>query len=90
MFNIHINEIIHLRTLCMHTIVIILTGAIYHYVIVNMTLWWFFHLCIFLHKVVAPFHAKRTERLGRQKYIFGVTVFLGKHYLIIIVASKST
>ena len=71
----------------MHTIdsfVIIFTGAIFHYVIVNMTLWWFFHVSIFLYKVVAPFHAKRTQILGRQKYIFAVTVLLGKHYYCFI------
>ena len=68
----------------MHTIVIILTGAIFHYVIVNMALWWFFHVSIFLYKVVAPFHAKRTQTLGRQKYIFAVTVLLGKYYYCFI------
>ena len=43
-----------------------------------MTLWWFFHVTIFFHKVVFPFHANQMTKLGRNKYVFVVIIVLGK------------
>ena len=61
------------------------TGAVFHYVIVNMTLWWFFHLCIFLYKIMFPFHAKRAQNTRKQKYLFVVLLIFGKCYKCLIV-----
>ena len=47
--------------------------------LVNFILWWFFHLCIFFHKVVCPFHANRMKKMGQHKYIFTTIVLLGMY-----------
>ena len=58
---------------------------------INFILWWFFHLCIFFHKVVCPFHANRLEKMGQHKYIFTTTVFLGMytHYQVYVINSHT-
>ena len=73
MFHIPYNSHIHF-----------LVGAVFHYLLVNFILWWFFHLCIFFYKVVCPFHANRMEKMGQHKYIFTTFVFLGMytHYQV--------
>lgn len=55
----------------------VVSGAIYQYTLLNMTLWWFFHVSVFLYKVLFPLHAKQIEKLGRQKYIMAALIFLG-------------
>ena len=68
-----------------HTVITtFLIGAIFHYVLVNFVIWWFFYLCIFFHKVVYPFHANRMEKMGQHKYIFTTVVLLGMytHYQV--------
>ena len=57
-------------------------GAIFHYAIVNMTIWWFFYVTIFFYNVVFPFHANRMEKIGRNKYILAVMIFLGMSKII--------
>uniref|UniRef100_A0A1X7UEJ6 FZ domain-containing protein n=1 Tax=Amphimedon queenslandica TaxID=400682 RepID=A0A1X7UEJ6_AMPQE len=52
------------------------SGVVFHYVIVNMALWWFFHVAMFFHKVFFPFQANRFEKLGREKYIFATVTIL--------------
>ncbi|XP_019860902.1 PREDICTED: uncharacterized protein LOC109589233 [Amphimedon queenslandica] len=52
------------------------SGVVFHYTIVNMALWWFFHVAIFFHKVLFPFQANRFEKLGRNKYIFATVSIL--------------
>ncbi|XP_019853215.1 PREDICTED: uncharacterized protein LOC109582744 isoform X3 [Amphimedon queenslandica] len=42
------------------------SGVVFHYAIVNMALWWFFHVAIFFHKVLFPFQANRFEKLGHN------------------------
>ena len=62
---------------------IIYIGAVFHYVIINFTLWWFFHVIIF-YKVVFAFHANRMEKIGRNKYTLAVMIFLGISKIIIM------
>ncbi|XP_019853214.1 PREDICTED: uncharacterized protein LOC109582744 isoform X2 [Amphimedon queenslandica] len=52
------------------------SGVVFHYAIVNMALWWFFHVAIFFHKVLFPFQANRFEKLGHNKYIFATVTIL--------------
>ncbi|XP_019854874.1 PREDICTED: uncharacterized protein LOC109583828 isoform X3 [Amphimedon queenslandica] len=52
------------------------SGAVSHYVYINMPLWWFFHVAIFFHKVLFPFQANRFEKLGHNKYIFATVTTL--------------
>ena len=44
-----------------------------------MAVWWFFHLSIFVYKMMFPFHAKRTQNTGKLNYVFAVLVLLGKY-----------
>ena len=57
-------------------------GVVFHYFIVNMALWWFFHVAIFFHKVFFPFQANRFEKLGRDKYIFATVIILCEYILV--------
>ena len=62
----------------MTVILNICVGAVFHYVIVNLVLLWYFHVAIFFHKVMFPFQANRFEKMGRNKYIFATVTILCK------------
>ena len=53
---------------------------VFHYCIVNATLWWFFHVSVLFYKFLYPFKAKRTEKY--EKYIHLIFVCLGKEKLV--------
>ncbi|XP_019850445.1 PREDICTED: uncharacterized protein LOC109581108 isoform X2 [Amphimedon queenslandica] len=49
-------------------------GALFHYSLINLVLWWFCNVAIFFHKILFPFQANRFERLGRNKYILATVI----------------
>ncbi|XP_019850180.1 PREDICTED: uncharacterized protein LOC109580976 [Amphimedon queenslandica] len=51
------------------------TGAIFHYFYLNMTLWWFFHVMSVFYKVMFPVFAK--EHKEKDKFIHIVLLILG-------------
>ncbi|XP_019850181.1 PREDICTED: uncharacterized protein LOC109580977 [Amphimedon queenslandica] len=51
------------------------TGAIFHYFYLNMTLWWFFHVMSIFYKVMFPVFAK--EHKNKDKFIHIVLLILG-------------
>ena len=57
--------------------VFVYIGAVFNYTIVNMVIWWFFHLSIFFYKIMFPFHSTRMEKMGYQKYPAIILTTLG-------------
>ena len=57
------------------------TGAVLHYTFVNIAVWWFFHLSLFLYQMMFPFHAQRAKYTGKLNYAYAVLVLLGKYYV---------
>ena len=53
-----------------------LLGAVFHYFIVNMALWWFFHVCSIFYKIMFPMTAKQYEK--KEKYFHIVLLVTGK------------
>ena len=53
-----------------------LAGVVLHYFIVNISLWWFFHVCSMFYKVTFPFFAKRWEK--HNKYLHLASFILGQ------------
>ena len=53
-------------------------GALFHYSLMNIILWWLFHVAIFFHKVMFPFQADRIEKLGQNKYILAIVIISSK------------
>ena len=60
-------------------LIIAIIGALLHYCIVNLVLWWFLHVIIFFHKVAFPFHANRMKKMGQNKYVLAVVIIIGNH-----------
>ena len=58
-------------------LILAIIGALLHYCIVNLVLWWFFHVIIFFHKVAFPFHANRMKKMGQNKYVLTAVIILG-------------
>ena len=50
-------------------------GAVFHYTIVSMTLFWFFHVCVFFYNVMFPFYA--NAKRSREKYMHIVMAVIG-------------
>lgn len=47
----------------------ILTGMLFSYILLQLTLWWLFHATVMLWKLQFPFHARSFENSGRMKHI---------------------
>ena len=60
-------------------LIIAIIGALLHYCIVNLALWWFFYISIFFHKVAFPFHANRMTKMGQNKYVLAAVIIIGNH-----------
>ena len=56
-------------------------GALFHYVIVSMVVWWFFHLSFFFYEIMFPFHSHQMKNVGRLKYAAIVLIVLGKQFI---------
>lgn len=50
------------------------TGVVLHYFLLNITLWWFVHVCSTFWKIQFPLHARRHKT--KQKYAHVVLVVL--------------
>ena len=56
--------------------ILFLVGVVFHYFLINMSLWWFFHVLSLFYKVMFPITAKRFEK--KQKYIHLLLLVVGK------------
>ena len=63
-------------------------GAVFHYLLLNITLWWFFHVCSIFYKVMFPLKAKQYER--KDKYIHLVLFLAGKQLTLILISHSQT
>ena len=52
------------------------TGVVFQYFLLNMTLWWIFHVVSIFYKIMFPMFAK--EHKNKDKYIHIVLLVLGK------------
>ena len=57
-----------------------LLGAVFHYFVLNITLWWFFHVCSIFYKVMFPLTAKQYEK--KEKYFHIVLLVTGMFHCI--------
>ncbi len=53
------------------------TGMVFYYVLLQLALWWIFHVVVLFWKIRFPFHARRFESARRFKYIHIACVALG-------------
>ena len=51
-------------------------GAVFHYAVVGMYVFWTFHIGYFFYKVMFPFHANAHQ--SYQKYIHLIMAMFGK------------
>ena len=52
-------------------------GAVFHYTLVSLTVWWFLHVAVFFSRVLFPFHAQQLRKDKKHKYIFTVVTIIG-------------
>lgn len=50
------------------------SGVLFYYILLQMNLWWLFHVFMFFWKVTFPFHARSYERANRMKYVHIVMI----------------
>lgn len=53
-------------------------GAAFHYIVLNATLWWFFHVCSIFFKMAFPLTAQRNK--PRQLIVHLALTVLGKKF----------
>ena len=54
-----------------------IVGFVFHYTLVQLTMWWFFHIIALFWKIRFPFHARSFETVHRFKYVHITAVILG-------------
>ncbi len=52
-------------------------GVVFYYVLLQLALWWIFHVSILFWKIRFPFHARSFETARRFKYVHIVCVIVG-------------
>ena len=58
-------------------------GAVFHYAVVGMYVFWTFHIGYFFYKVMFPFHANAHQ--SYQKYIHLLMAMFGKYFIKLII-----
>ena len=56
---------------------IFFTGILFSYLLFQLALWWFFHMCMLFWKVVFPFHSQTYTASGKVKYTHAVCLVIG-------------
>ena len=59
-------------------LIYVFLGAVFHYFILNITLWWFFHVCSIFYKIMFPLAVKQYEK--KEKYFHIVLLVAGKFH----------
>ena len=54
-----------------------LSGILYSYILLQLTLWWLFHTSAVLWKIMFPLHARSFNSSGKTKYIHIACVIAG-------------
>ena len=54
-----------------------LTGSVFYYAVMQITMWWFFHVITLFWKIQFPFHARSFENTHGFKYLHITAFFLG-------------
>lgn len=55
-------------------------GVAQQYLFLNITLWWFFHVCMVFYKVNFPFHSRKTVQYNTHIHI--VCALIGKQICV--------
>ena len=55
----------------------IISGFVFHYTLMQVSLWWFFNVIVLFWKMVFPFHAKSFEKAHGFKHLHITAVILG-------------
>lgn len=63
--------------LCLHNI-----GAVVHYCLVNVSLWWFFHVVALFCKVLFPVRARQWEKQKKNKYFHLAALIIGQLHVV--------
>ena len=62
---------------CLHNI-----GAVVHYCLVNVCLWWFFHVVALFCKVLFPVRARQWEKQKKNKYFHLAALIIGQLHVV--------
>ncbi len=65
------------KSLIISVLILLLAGMVLNYTLLQLALWWLFHITALLWKVGFPFHARSFQKSGKTKYFHMGCIIVG-------------